>query len=116
MRRQRQWSETAIRRTTPVLLGLFSLVTLLAHRQIRGREPSGVAMGMGREQKISSSWPAGWARSGLQPGRDSVKLVATRSSEGVSVALPSFHFAGQTWPGFFATSLILERARSAPVR
>jgi hypothetical protein len=28
---QRQWSELAIRRTTPLLLGLFSLVTLLAH-------------------------------------------------------------------------------------
>ena len=28
---QRQWSELAIRRTTPVLLGLFSLVTLFAH-------------------------------------------------------------------------------------
>jgi hypothetical protein len=28
---QRQWSEAAIRRTTPALLGLFSLVTLLAH-------------------------------------------------------------------------------------
>ena len=33
---QRQWSETAIRRTTPVLLGLFSLVTLLAHRHMPG--------------------------------------------------------------------------------
>ena len=33
---QRQWSEAAIRRTTPVLLGLFSLVTLLAHRQLQG--------------------------------------------------------------------------------
>ena len=32
---QRQWSEMAIRRTTPALLGLFSLVTLLAHRQMR---------------------------------------------------------------------------------
>jgi hypothetical protein len=31
---QRQWSAAAIRRTTPVLLGLFSLVTLLAHRQM----------------------------------------------------------------------------------
>ena len=31
---QRQWSETAIPRTTPVLLGLFSLVTLLAHQQM----------------------------------------------------------------------------------
>lgn len=28
---QRQWSELAIRRTTPALLGLFSLVTLYAH-------------------------------------------------------------------------------------
>jgi hypothetical protein len=31
---QRQWSELAIRRTTPALLGLFSLVTLLAHPHI----------------------------------------------------------------------------------
>jgi len=31
---QRQWSERAIRRTTPVLLGLFSLVTLLAHEHM----------------------------------------------------------------------------------
>jgi hypothetical protein len=29
---QRQWSELAIRRTTPALLGLFSLVTLFAHQ------------------------------------------------------------------------------------
>jgi hypothetical protein len=28
---QRQWSESAVRRATPALLGLFSLVTLLAH-------------------------------------------------------------------------------------
>jgi hypothetical protein len=33
---QRQWSEAAIRRTTPVLLGLFSLVTLLAHQRMPG--------------------------------------------------------------------------------
>lgn len=31
---QRQWSEEAIRRTAPALLGLFSLVTLFAHRQM----------------------------------------------------------------------------------
>src|ERR671910_541313 len=31
---QRQWSELAIRRTTPALLGLFSLVTLFAHGRI----------------------------------------------------------------------------------
>jgi hypothetical protein len=28
---QRQWSDKAIARTTPVLLGLFSLITVLAH-------------------------------------------------------------------------------------
>jgi hypothetical protein len=33
---QRQWAEAAIRRTTPVLLGLFSLVTLLAQAQTPG--------------------------------------------------------------------------------
>ncbi len=32
---QRQWSDRAIARTTPVLLSLFSLVTLLAHRLVR---------------------------------------------------------------------------------
>ncbi len=31
---QRQWSDLAIRRVTPALLGLFSFVTLLAHDQI----------------------------------------------------------------------------------
>ncbi len=30
---QRRWSDRAIRRTTPALLGLFSLVTLLAHER-----------------------------------------------------------------------------------
>jgi hypothetical protein len=34
---QRQWSELAIQRTTPALLGLFSLVTFFAHRQMRRR-------------------------------------------------------------------------------
>jgi DDE superfamily endonuclease len=32
---QRQWSDMAIRRTTPALLGLFSLVTLFAHGRMR---------------------------------------------------------------------------------
>jgi DDE superfamily endonuclease len=34
---QRQWSDLAIRRTTPALLGLFSLVTLFAHQRMRRR-------------------------------------------------------------------------------
>jgi hypothetical protein len=32
---QRQWSELAIRRTTPALLGLFSLIAMFAHRRMR---------------------------------------------------------------------------------
>ena len=32
---QRQWSDLAIQRTTPALLGLFSIVTLLAHRRAK---------------------------------------------------------------------------------
>ena len=35
---QRQWSAWAIVRTTPALLGLFSVVTLLAHQQA-GEQP-----------------------------------------------------------------------------
>jgi hypothetical protein len=34
---QRQWSALAIQRTTPALLGLFSLVTLLAHELLQGQ-------------------------------------------------------------------------------
>ncbi len=33
---QRQWSELAIRRTTPALLGLFSVITLFAHHRMKG--------------------------------------------------------------------------------
>ena len=33
---QRQWSDLAIARTTPALLGLFSLVTVLAHQLLQG--------------------------------------------------------------------------------
>jgi len=32
METQRQWSDKAIARTTPALLGMFSLITLLAHQ------------------------------------------------------------------------------------
>lgn len=35
---QRQWSDAAIARTTPTLLGLFSLVTLLAHQLARKQQ------------------------------------------------------------------------------
>jgi hypothetical protein len=35
---QRQWSDLAIARTTPALLGLFSLVTVLAHQRARRKQ------------------------------------------------------------------------------
>jgi hypothetical protein len=38
---QRQWSERAILRTTPALLGLFSVVTLLAHEHLAAASPAG---------------------------------------------------------------------------
>ena len=37
METQRQWSDLAIARTTPVLLGLFSWTTLAAHALQKGR-------------------------------------------------------------------------------
>lgn len=37
METQRQWSDLAIVRTTPALLGLFSLVTLFAHELLQGQ-------------------------------------------------------------------------------
>ena len=37
---QRQWSDLAILRTTPALLGLFSLVTLFAHHLLQGQQPA----------------------------------------------------------------------------
>jgi hypothetical protein len=35
---QRQWSEKAIRRTAPTLLGLFCVLTLLAKHQMANNE------------------------------------------------------------------------------
>jgi len=35
---QRQWSDLAILRTTPALLGLFSLVTVFAHQLLQGAD------------------------------------------------------------------------------
>ena len=37
METQRQWSDLAIARTTPVLLGMFSIVTLMADRLIKSQ-------------------------------------------------------------------------------
>jgi hypothetical protein len=39
---QRHWSELAVRRTAPVLLGLFSMVTLFAHRYMAKKKSANV--------------------------------------------------------------------------
>jgi len=59
---QRQWSELAIRRTTPALMGLFSLVTLIAY----GRMVQ--ASGVFRRQ-------AGWYRKAHPTFADALALV-----------------------------------------
>jgi hypothetical protein len=38
---QRQWADQAIRRTTPALMGLCSVVTLLAHQSLGSTSPAG---------------------------------------------------------------------------
>jgi hypothetical protein len=59
---QRQWSDSAIRRTTPALLGLFSLVTLFAHSWMRQ------AAGTFRRQ-------AGWYHKARPTFSDALALV-----------------------------------------
>jgi hypothetical protein len=52
---QRQWSDKAIVRTTPALLALFSVVTLLAHRHVRrGKVPVRKAAWYIKQQPIFS--------------------------------------------------------------
>jgi hypothetical protein len=61
---QRQWSDKAIARTTPALLGLFSVVTLLAHQLLS-----------------SSGWPtrtAAWYTKRLPTFSDALALVRHR--------------------------------------
>ena len=58
---QRQWTDLAITRTTPVLLGLFSLVTLLAARPpARPRACCGPKPAPGtrrRPRPLATRWP-----------------------------------------------------------
>jgi len=58
---QRQWSEMAIRRTTPALLGLFSLTTLFAHDRM--------AQGAGAFRQ------AAWYHKRYPPFADSLAMV-----------------------------------------
>ena len=58
---QRQWSDLAIARTTPALLGLFSLVTLFAHRRMAG--------------PTASVRQAAWYRKAHPPSADALALL-----------------------------------------
>ena len=40
METQRQWNNLSIERTTPVLFGLFSIITLIAHQLLKGNSPA----------------------------------------------------------------------------
>lgn len=51
---QRQWSDLAIQRTTPALLGLFSLVTLLGHQLSDGDPPVQTAAWYAKRQATFS--------------------------------------------------------------
>src|SRR5262244_3923119 len=52
---QRQWSDLAIARTTPVLFGLFSLVTLWAYALlVRGQDPERPAAWYAKEEPTFS--------------------------------------------------------------
>ena len=50
METQRQWSDVAIARTTPVLLGLFSIVALMADRLIKQSHHTGSHGGLVHER------------------------------------------------------------------
>jgi hypothetical protein len=96
---QRQWSDRAIARTTPILLGLFSLVTLLATRLVRdGRLPVRTAAWYAKSTPTFSDalaavrrqwWRAATTSATSPREADMIKLprqVVRRLSEAVSYA------------------------------
>lgn len=96
---QRQWSDLAIARTTPILLGLFSLVTLLATRLVRdGRLPIRTAAWYAKPTPTFSDalaavrrhwWRATTSSCTSESERDMIKLprrIVRRLSEAVCYA------------------------------
>jgi len=75
---QRHWSAQAIRRTAPALLGLFSLVTLLAHRQIARGKATASAGRRGTTSRTRPS-PMPWRWCARSCGRRRRRLFAGRS-------------------------------------
>ncbi len=66
---QRQWSRQAIARTTPVLLGLFSLVTLLAHALQRQPCPPVRTSAWYHKAQPTFSDALAWVRAALWRGQ-----------------------------------------------
>jgi len=92
---QRQWSDKAIARTTPCLLALFSIVTLLATRlrpQVRSRV-SMTAWYQKQQPTFADTLAAVrrqiWAEQGLSISRHSAKAAKLRPAlrEGIAYAL-----------------------------
>jgi hypothetical protein len=84
---QRHWSELAVRRTAPILLGLFSMVTLLAHRYMAKKSANTVRRAAWYEKQRPTFSDALalvrkelWAREttfcGLSAESDTVKVPA----------------------------------------
>jgi len=73
---QRQWNDQAIARTTPVLLGLFSLVTLLAH-QLHRHSPEALTVRA-----------AAWYTKSQATFSDALACVRDQLWKGFSLSMP----------------------------
>ena len=80
---QRQWSDTAIARTTPALLGLYALVALWADEINRAQTIVARSAGWYQKERITFSDALAavrrqlWAEAALStspPGRDALKV------------------------------------------
>jgi hypothetical protein len=76
---QRQWSDKAIARTTPALLGLFTWITLLAHLFHSSGQPVVVRQ-------------SAWYAKSLPTFSDALALVRYQ----LWTALPTFQTSGET--------------------
>ena len=80
---QRQWSDLAILRTTPALLGLFSLVSVFAHQLLQGNALAGRQAAWYQKQRPTFSdtlafvrqqlWPV--SISWMSPTKDDVVII-----------------------------------------
>src|SRR5438093_1273327 len=64
---QRQWSDLAILRTTPALLGLFSLVSVFAHQLLQGNALAGRQAAWYQKQRPTFSDTLAFVRQHLWP-------------------------------------------------